>query len=229
MTDTPTPPAHSKSEYKRLKALGADVQPPARVLTPEEEAPRIDKPDSFRARVRASIAYRGFDDHEDPISIATDADRQLDALRLALSTETRRREQAEAERDQWQRNAEAAEDRYQDLKRKLADPAAVHVNMLRGDIAKPSIGQIRHLYAEVDELWGAVASAQKAESEERECRVANQDRLRAALERAEKAEAERDALIAAWEAEPDACSMRMDDALAKVRYDALFPPTGDAP
>jgi hypothetical protein len=33
-----------------------------------------------------------------------------------------------------------------DLREVLADPAAVHVNMLRGGIAKPTVAQIWHLY-----------------------------------------------------------------------------------
>jgi len=32
---------------------------------------------------------------------------------------------------------------------KLSDPNAVHINMLRGTIAKPSISQIMHIYPEI--------------------------------------------------------------------------------
>lgn len=35
------------------------------------------------------------------------------------------------------------------LKAGLADPAVVHLNMLRGVIAKPDMGQIGHLYPEI--------------------------------------------------------------------------------
>ena len=39
---------------------------------------------------------------------------------------------------------------------KLANPNAVHANMLRGSIAKPSLEQILHIYG-VDAVAGAVA------------------------------------------------------------------------
>lgn len=44
---------------------------------------------------------------------------------------------------------------------KLADPDAVHANMLRGTIAKPSWAQIKHLYAgEADKAEALLAEAQ---------------------------------------------------------------------
>ena len=39
-------------------------------------------------------------------------------------------------------------DNEKSLRERLADPNAVHINMLRGVIAKPTIAQIRHLYGE---------------------------------------------------------------------------------
>lgn len=33
-----------------------------------------------------------------------------------------------------------------ELKKLLQDPQAVYINMLRGDIAKPSVEQIKHIY-----------------------------------------------------------------------------------
>lgn len=39
----------------------------------------------------------------------------------------------------------------EDMKRDILDPNIVHVNMLRGGIAKPSIEQIKHLYPELTE------------------------------------------------------------------------------
>ncbi len=63
--------------------------------------------------------------------------------------------------------------------RQLSDPLAVHINMVRGTIAKPSIENIRHIYPEIAQG-------------EFEARCA----LRAAEARALAAEAERDALRA---------------------------------
>jgi len=46
-------------------------------------------------------------------------------------------------------SALAARDaRIAEFERILADPNAVHINMLRGTIARPSIEQVRHLYPE---------------------------------------------------------------------------------
>lgn len=44
---------------------------------------------------------------------------------------------------------------------KLTDPNAVHINMLRGTIAKPSLGQIAHLYPEVQEMKAALTATLK--------------------------------------------------------------------
>ena len=38
----------------------------------------------------------------------------------------------------------------------LKDPAAVHLNMLRGGIAMPSLENIKHLYPEVRDAFAAV-------------------------------------------------------------------------
>lgn len=42
----------------------------------------------------------------------------------------------------------ARDARIAEFERILADPNAVHINMLRGTIARPSIEQVRHLYPE---------------------------------------------------------------------------------
>ncbi|RVT93746.1 hypothetical protein [Sphingomonas crocodyli] len=44
--------------------------------------------------------------------------------------------------------AEAAEQRCADMEKVLSDPTAVHLNMLRGGIAKPSPVNIWHLYGD---------------------------------------------------------------------------------
>jgi phosphoribosyl-ATP pyrophosphohydrolase len=50
------------------------------------------------------------------------------------------------ERDEVLEEADAAEyRRYSELRALLSDPNAVHVNMLRGEIAKPSWEQMKHL------------------------------------------------------------------------------------
>ncbi len=41
------------------------------------------------------------------------------------------------------------------LLEQLKDPNAVHINMLRGTIAKPTIEQIRHLYPELKDQRSA--------------------------------------------------------------------------
>jgi uncharacterized coiled-coil DUF342 family protein len=68
--------------------------------------------------------------------------------------------------------------RYDELKTILANPIAVHLNMLRGEIAKPSLENIEHLYPEIgariaeltkerDEAWetGYGVSAQLEHAE----------------------------------------------------------------
>lgn len=46
------------------------------------------------------------------------------------------------------------------LREALADPSAVHVNMLRGGIARPSLAQIIHIYGE-DALRAALEGAER--------------------------------------------------------------------
>ena len=43
---------------------------------------------------------------------------------------------------------EALTAEYERLLEAMKDPNVVHVNMLRGGIAKPSVGQILHIYGE---------------------------------------------------------------------------------
>ncbi len=76
----------------------------------------------------------------------------------------------------------------------LSDPNAVHVNMLRGSIAKPSLGQIMHLYPEIsaerDALTQSVARLHEKADDALRRRdekargladaVAERDRMRAA-------------------------------------------------
>ncbi len=45
-----------------------------------------------------------------------------------------------------------------DMLLKLSDPDAVHLNMLRGTIAKPTLSQIAHIYG--DEWTAAIADAE---------------------------------------------------------------------
>jgi len=47
----------------------------------------------------------------------------------------------------------------------LTDPIAVHINMCRGTISKPSWGNIRHLYPRIYELEAAESRALRAEQE----------------------------------------------------------------
>ena len=71
---------------------------------------------------------------------------------------TARATAAEAERDSWRRvserlegekiAAEADAARMRDDIGKLSDPNAVHANLLRGSIARPSVAQIIHIYGE---------------------------------------------------------------------------------
>lgn len=56
--------------------------------------------------------------------------------------------------------AEAATERDGDIMRIIADPKLVHLNMLRGTIAKPSVADIVHLYG-VEALSAAIAAAPK--------------------------------------------------------------------
>lgn len=55
--------------------------------------------------------------------------------------------------------AEQAAVRITKMEALLSDPAAVHLNMLRGTIAKPSFAQIKHLYPkEFEELEEQIRS-----------------------------------------------------------------------
>lgn len=81
--------------------------------------------------------------------VAENFERVKAALLSALEAEKKRADKAEAELA------------------KVTDPNAVHVNMLRGTIAKPSVAQIKHLYgdaiADPAELTRLRARADKAE------------------------------------------------------------------
>lgn len=50
--------------------------------------------------------------------------------------------------DGWRERAEALEADNERLREAVSDPAAVHINMLRGSIAMPSVTNIIHLYGE---------------------------------------------------------------------------------
>jgi NifB/MoaA-like Fe-S oxidoreductase len=50
----------------------------------------------------------------------------------------------------------AAEAEREALREALTDPVAVHANMLRGTIAKPTIEQILHVYPDLRELIEAL-------------------------------------------------------------------------
>jgi len=55
--------------------------------------------------------------------------------------------------------------RIAEFERILSDPDAVHINMLRGTIARPSIEQVRHLYPEEFAARDARIAALEAERE----------------------------------------------------------------
>jgi hypothetical protein len=97
------------------------------VLTPSEHRALLDRAE---AAEREAQAYRSF-------SVERAQER---------NAETRRADKAEAERD-----AALEENRafVNDVWARLADPNAVHINMLRGTIAKPTLPQIKHLYPEI--------------------------------------------------------------------------------
>ncbi len=50
-------------------------------------------------------------------------------------------------------------ERHQADIEKLKDPVAVHINMLSGGIAKPSLANIKHLYPEVQQAFELVIEA----------------------------------------------------------------------
>src|SRR5690606_25972518 len=54
----------------------------------------------------------------------------------------------------------------------LADPIAVHINMMRGTIAKPSIENIHHLYPEIREGWVKERQADRARASSLEAQLA---------------------------------------------------------
>jgi hypothetical protein len=56
----------------------------------------------------------------------------------------------------------------EEIQAKLQDPTAVHLNMLRGDIAKPSVDLIRHLYPEIDEQLTALTAQVERVTRERD-------------------------------------------------------------
>jgi chromosome segregation ATPase len=86
--------------------------------------------------------------------------------------------------------------RYDELKTLLANPIAVHMNMLRGEIAKPSLENIEHLYPEIG---ARIAELTKERDEARETGYG----VSAQLEHAEFHRAAAEARIAKLEAALD--------------------------
>ena len=74
--------------------------------------------------------------------------------------------------------AQAAE--IKDITDKLLDPNAVHINMLRGGIAKPTLNQIEHLYPEIRELRAEIERL-KAEFEAAKIEAQSADMAHGAL------------------------------------------------
>lgn len=70
------------------------------------------------------------------------------------------------QREEW-KAADVIEAQQAEIERLQSDPNAVHLNLLRGGLAKPSVDQIRHVYPELRDEF----EAQQAEI----------DRLREAL------------------------------------------------
>ena len=68
--------------------------------------------------------------------------------------------------------AQAAE--IKDITDKLLDPNAVHINMLRGRIAKPTLNQIEHLYPEIRELRAEIDRLKRPMDDEEMVAIAKQ-------------------------------------------------------
>ena len=68
--------------------------------------------------------------------------------------------------------AQAAE--IKDITDKLLDPNAVHINMLRGGIAKPTLNQIEHLYPEIRELRAEIERLKRPMDDEEMVAIAKQ-------------------------------------------------------
>lgn len=103
-------------------------------LRPFDVAAYLDTPETVRAYVEEMEA--------EVARLQHDIARHVEIA----SAEATRAEQLQAEVDQY-RTA-------------LADPIAVHANMLRGSIAKPSIRSMLHLYGEVAlERWDRAEAA----------------------------------------------------------------------
>lgn len=82
-------------------------------------------------------------------------------------------EAAQAERDEAMALFHAADKKTRAMAAGLGDPVAVHLNMLRGTIDKPTIEQIVHLYG-IDALCRALAPKIVAEADETQ--ISDQER-----------------------------------------------------
>ena len=71
----------------------------------------------------------------------------VEAVERDVDREYKRAETAETELATLRASAAAALERVKVLEKALANPIAVHANMLRGTIAMPSFANIKHLYA----------------------------------------------------------------------------------
>ena len=76
------------------------------------------------------------------------AEAERDALRAKVDTWTTAFDVNAGMAEEQRTRAEAAEAEVARLQEMLADPNTVHINMLRGTIAKPSVDQIRHIYGD---------------------------------------------------------------------------------
>lgn len=87
---------------------------------------------------------------------------------------------------------------------KLSDPLAVHINMVRGTIAKPSIENIRHLYPEIAKGEFEARTTARAAGERRASDLQSQvERLAGALETIiQESDRFRKQLPVEWEGDP---------------------------
>lgn len=134
-----TPPMTPTAELRELHAKGMAGLMHLEVFSDGEDLKRV------RGALELIEAYRS----------------EIDRLTGELAVAREDIASIDRQATQWSADAEAAEQRCADMEKALADPVAVHANMLRGGIAKPSPANIWHLYGD-EALLAAMPESARA-------------------------------------------------------------------